>query len=492
MAKKVPLKINVVVNAVYQILTLLVPLITTPFVSRVLGPAAIGQYSLYFSIVSYFCLISTFGFNEFGTKAISENRDNPEQKTIIFFSILLSKLVLGTLVLGGFLLFVFLSSSDFNTLVCYLCLGLYILATIIDYTFYFQGEERFIGICVRNTLMRIFTLILIFVLIKSSDDLWIYCIILGLGQFLATLSMVFSFKKSSFVKIKIKDLSAFNYIKLAFPYFIPALSVSLFSYLNQVLLGAMGASDAENGFYGQAMKIIQVLSTLAGSISIIMFSRVSYLLKTNNFEEVKTKIDQTFSAFWILAFPLLFGLYAVSDVFVPLFLGPGYDRVIILTYILAPQIIFSPLNGLYGNLYFRPNNKIWIQTIIIFGASVINIILAVILIPNYESVGTSISKLVAEFIQLPFLVFLSRKFITLKSAFKTSIKPLISSSIMFICVFVTNLYLVEYISNEILFLLLLICEGAIIYLLMEIIMKDKLVIGTIAQVYRFVFKRRSV
>lgn len=489
MAVKKSLKINVIVNAIYQILTLLVPLLTTPFISRVLGPEAVGQYSLYFSIVSFFSLFAAFGFTEFGTKAIAENRDNPKEKSVIFFSIFLSKLILSILTISIFLTFVFLSSTNLNTIICYLCLGFYIVANIVDFTFYFQGEERFVGICVRNIIIRVISLVLIFSLIKSSEDLWIYCLILGLGQFLALFLMIFSFKKESLCKVKTSDLHILKYLKLSFPYFIPAVSVSLFLYFNQILLGALGISDIENGYYGQAIKIVQVLSTLAGSISIIMFSRISYLLQNNNLQEVRIKVKQTFSAFWILSIPLFFGIYGVSDLFIPIFLGPGYDKVALLIYVLAPQIIIVPLNALYGNIYYRPNNKIRIQTIVMFGASLLNIFLALILIPKLESLGASISKVIAEFIQFPFLLFYSRKSISIKDTFLSSVKPLISGISMFLCVFSSYWFCRGLQINNILFLFILIFEGAIIYLIIELLLKDELLINTLKQIFIF-FKNK--
>ncbi len=489
MNKNNSLKLNTIFNAIYQILALLVPLVTTPFVSRMLGPESIGQYSFYFSIVSYFTLIAAFGFNDLGTKEIAETRDDKIKKTNVFFSLLISKLLFGVLVIGVFLIYVFVASNDLNTFICYLCLGLYILATILDFTFFFQGEEKFIGICLRNIATRVFTLVLIFVLIKSSEDLRVYCLILGVGQLFASLIMCFGFRRNTFTKIILKDLHPLRYIKLAFPYFIPALSVSLFTYLNQVLLGAMNVSDAENGYYGMAVKIAQILSVLAGSISIIMFSRISYLIQKNNIEEVKHKIRQTFSAFWILSIPLFLGIYAVCDIFVPIFLGPGYDKVVILIYILAPQIVFGPLNGLYGYLYFRPYNKIWIQTAIIFASSIFNIVLAVILIPSYESIGTSIGKVCAEFVQLPFLIYFSRKFINAKETFKESIKPLISGSIMFVVVFLSDYLLGGIILNKIILLIILIFEGSLIYYIFEIVLKDYLVFNTTKQILNFVFSK---
>ena len=189
------IKINAIFNAVYQILSMLVPLITAPYISRVLGPDNNGIYSYYYSIVSYFVLVATFGFADYGTKVIAEVRDDREKRSKTFFSIMLNKLFLGVLTILAFFIFTFvLYSNDLYSLYIFLALSCFIFAAILDPTFYFQGQERFVSISLRNITVRIVTTIFIFVLVKDINDLLIYSLVMGLGQLGATLIMYFSFE----------------------------------------------------------------------------------------------------------------------------------------------------------------------------------------------------------------------------------------------------------------------------------------------------------
>ena len=476
------IKINAIFNGIYQILSMLVPMITAPYVSRVLGPDNNGIYSYFYSIVTYFVLIATFGFADYGIKAIAEVRDDKEKRSKTFFSIMINKLLLGALTIIAFFIFTFvLYSNDLNSLYIFLALSCFIFAAILDPTFYFQGQERFVSISLRNITVRIVTTIFIFVLVKDINDLLIYSLVMGLGQLAATLIMYFSFgrKELCFTKISFKEDILPN-IKNSFSYFLPALAVTLFYSLNQTLLGLFGYEDAESGYFGQAAKIIQILQLLAGSLSIISLSRMSYLFAKKDFNEIRNKVKKIFSAFWPCVLPLVFGISAISYIFVPAFLGDEYFKSIYCVLIMAPAILFSPLNTLIGNIYFRPMNKIGLQTLIIFGASVANIIVCCCLIPFTQSIGASIGRTVAEFIQLPFLIFFSYKFINYKDVFMPSIKPLISSVVMAVAVFLFIYFVNLNVWVEIVVAIII---GAALYYLLEMIFRDEFVVTTTKQVF---------
>ena len=338
--------------------------------------ASNGTFAFFNSIVSYFVIFVTFGFVDYGTKKVAENRDNLFLKTVNFASISICKIVLGFSFLALYLLLMVpIYIPDTNSLQIILIFSLYIISAALDPVFYFQGEEKFISICLRNMFLKIISTIFIFIFVKSANDLRIYTLILSLSQLASTIILFFGLRKRDFASIKFKDLQILDTFKKALPFFIPTLAVSLFTYLNQTMLGFLIDSEAESGYYSQALKIITLLSTFSSSIAIIMLSRISYLRSQNNITEVQQKIKRSFQSVFFISLPIIFGLCAVSNRFVPVFFGEGYDKCVFLIYILSPTIIFSPLNTLYGNIYYRPLNKIWIQTIAIFLASVLNIIL---------------------------------------------------------------------------------------------------------------------
>lgn len=476
------IKINAIFNALYQILSMLVPLVTAPYISRVLGPDNNGIYSYFSSIVTYFVLIATFGFADYGTKAIAEVRDDKEKRSKMFFSVMINKILLGFLTTVAFLVFTFtVYRNDNNYLYIFLALSGFIFAAILDPTFYFQGQERFVSISLRNIIVRILTTIFIFVLVKDIDDLFIYSLIMGSGQLVATLIMYFSFGKKElcFAKTNLRT-DILPVFKSSFSYFLPALAITLYYSLNQTLLGLFGYEDAESGYFGQASKIVQIIQTLAGSLSIISLSRISYLFAKKDFVEIQNKIRKIFSALWPCILPLAFGISAISFIFVPAFLGDEYYKSVYCVLIMAPIILLSPLNTLIENIYFKPMNKIGLQTIIIFISGAINIVVCCSLIPFTQSIGASIGRTIAEFVQLPLFIFFSYKFINYKEAFMLSIKPLISSIVMAVSVFLFIYFINLNVWVEIVVAVII---GAALYYLLEMIFRDEFVVTTTKQVF---------
>ena len=487
--KRHSLKVNAIFNALYQVLILIVPLITTPYISRVLGPDANGIYANFYSFVQYFVLVASFGFVDFGTKKIAESRDNPSELTKNFLLVSINKGIFGLSCLIIYIGTVFILFPN-NSLFA-LIFSFYIISVILDPVFYFNGQERFITICIRNIILKTVSTVLIFLLVKGPEDLSLYTLILALSQLFSILIMIPSIEFKKFVKVKItfKDLA--DNFKKSFSYFVPALAVSLFTFLNQSILGFFGKDDAESGYYAQTVKIIQVLTSLSASIGIIMLSRMSYLNSANNEEEAERKIKQSFQAFWVLSLPLTFGICAINSKFIPVFLGEGYERCILLTYVLSPTIIIGPLNGLYGSIYFRPKDKIRIHTLITLCAALINVVLSIVMVPFYGALGTTIGRLFAELLQLPFLVFFARKYIDIKIPFKTIIKPLISSSLMFIAVYLYNCYGFQLIDDVYINLFIMILMGVLIYGALEIALKDEIVYSNVKIIFSKIFRRKN-
>ena len=315
----------------------------------------------------------------------------------------------------------------------------------------------------------------------------IYALILSIGQVLASLIMFFSFKGSGLRFSKVRRNDFYFAFKGSFSYFLPSLAVTLFGSLNQTLLGAFGYEGEESGYYGQATKVIQILAMLVASINIIALSRISYLETKNDSEKINEQIRKIFEVFWIMSMPIFFGLMAICNVFIPAFLGEEYTKSSLCTLIMSASVVLSPLNGLIGSVYYRPKNKIYLQTLFIIIACILNIITCVVLIPSLQSIGSSIGKLVAEVTQLPLLIIFSWKYIDYKQICKPIFKPLISSIIMFVCVFLFVNYL-EFI-NTWLRIILGIGIGAFIYYLFEMLLKDKFVVENTKLIFNFLKKR---
>lgn len=432
-------KINIIFNAIYQILVFIVPLITTPYISTVFSTEIIGSYSYAYSIVIYFGLAAGFGFSIFGVSEIAKFRDNLTEKNKVFWSIFFAKSILGVLISIVYFLLCFgniFYSPEYsaNTLIIYLIFGIEVIANIFDITYLLQGEERFTTICLRNIAIKSLTAICIFLFIKTNNDYTLYVLIMSLSVFLTYFSLLISLPKS--VKKPVfclKDIGHM-YIK-AFPYFIPFISTTIFPIISKSLLGIIGENSIESGFYEQADKIINIIVTLIGSLNTIIMSRFSYLIAKSNNDEIARKIRKTFQLYSLLSFSCFFGLIAINNFFTLGFFGLGYDKTILLIYILAPKIFFSPLSNLLGAMYYVPYQKLSQRNIFIIVSLLLSILLNAVFIYYFGSIGAAIASSLVEGILFFLYIFGCFRKIDF-SVFKTEIiKCLLPASAMCLIIF---------------------------------------------------------
>ena len=464
-------KINVIFNSIYQILAILTPLITTPYISRIFDSDLIGKYSFLYSIVSYFTMFATYGFVDYGTKLIAENRNDTERKSKIFSCVFYSKLLFSTIVLFSYVVLLLIFTSDITSFYLLLTMSLYIFTILIDPLFYFQGNEEFVSISIRNIIIRLLSVILVFLLVKDSDDIILYSLILSAGNFLAVIIMLFSLKgKVKFVKISFKDLLLV--FKKSFPYFLPLLTNTLSMYGYQTILGMFG-SDSDSGLYAQATKFTSLIIGIISSLSVIVLSRISFLNKASQSIEFEKKTNQIARLFWLVSLPAFAGLMYCNQYLIPWFFGDGYIEVIPLIYIMGACVIFSSLNTLIINLYYRPFNKIKGQMNIIIFTTIFGIILALVLIYFYGAIGCAIATVMTDTIRSVLFIYNSRKNFCWKKFFKQGVIPLFSTLIM--CIFLlTFMLLSSYILqiSNFLNLVILVSIGLIVYFISLILFKE--------------------
>ena len=216
------IKVNAIFNSIYQILVLLAPLITTPYISRVLGVDAIGSYQYCYSIMNYFTLVAMFGFSDYGIKKIAELRDDKAKRSNAFWEIMFSKGLISLICLIVYFIITLILFSGTEMMI-FLVMSLFVISVLLDPTFYFQGRENFISICIRNIIVRLFTILMIFLVVHSPDDVVLYALVLAGSNFLSAIIMFFSFK-GSINKPNFKEMHVLEQFKKSFPFFIPALS----------------------------------------------------------------------------------------------------------------------------------------------------------------------------------------------------------------------------------------------------------------------------
>lgn len=464
------IKKNFVFNLFNQILNLLIPFITIPYISRVLSPSGVGLVSYSESIVAYFVLTATCGIGIYGQREISYVRDSLHLRSIVFWNVTSLKLLLSVAVLIIFLAFAYFQEQQ----LLYFILSINIIAVIFDITWFFQGMEQFGKILVRNLIIKIFNTVSIFAFVKEQSDIYIYVFILSTFILLSNLSL-WPYLKTYLCKIQIKDLHPLSNFSTVFSLFLPTIAVQIYTVLDKTMIGLITQDLQENGYYEFSQKISKISLTIITALAVVMFSRISFYFSKQDLVKLKYYIYKSYRFAWFLGIPLCLGLIGISDNFIPWFLGVGYEKVSLLLKISSFLILAIGMSNVTGIQYLVSINKQNLLTISIVVGACVNFLLNIFLIKNYASVGASVASVLAEVVVTLVQFYLVRDQISFTKVMKLSSTYLIAGMVMLLIISFTNNYLTPSIINTV----ILVISGAIIYFASLIIMKDQFVMDYI-------------
>ena len=300
------IKKNYIYNVFYQVLLVIIPLITIPYLSRVLGADGIGTVSFAESIVSYFVLFANLGINIYGQREISYAQDDKSRRSIAFYNVLITKLItaLTALIIYSICYFTMLH----NTI--YLILAVQIISVIFDITWFFQGIEEFDKIVIRNTIIKLLNIVFIYTFVKGQDSVIIYCISVVLFPLLGFLSL-WSNLSAYIDRIDLSKINVANVLKVSLTLFLPTIAIQVYTVLDKTMIGIITKDALENGYYEQSIKISRSLLMLITALSTVVIPRVGYYYDKNDHDMVKDILYRNTSK---LLFYIEFLTYFVNEI----------------------------------------------------------------------------------------------------------------------------------------------------------------------------------
>ncbi|MDD4110438.1 MAG: oligosaccharide flippase family protein [Clostridia bacterium] len=468
-AKRASTKMNYIYSLLYQVTAIFVPLITTPYLSRVLMAEGIGSYGYTYSIVAIFTLLGLFGFNIYGQREIAKNSENIFEKSKVFLEIMIAKLIVSLISIIVFLILVFLEVFGKAYTILFICFLPSILSTIIDSTFLLKGDEQFRIIALRDFIIKIIGIICVFVFVRSKNDIWIYALCHSIIAFSSIASLLFYIPKK-IIRIPLKKINFSKHFAPAFRLFIPAISALVFVYLGKALIQWITNDTSEVGYYEQAEKLITMLFGIITTLSAVMIPRNSAIAKKGNIRDLHNNIEKVMKFSFFITFPMMFGILSISKIFCPVFFGPGFDKTSILFSILSPMLVLMSISNILGMQYLVPINKEKIYSKFIFLIAMFNILVSSILIYFFSSIGAVLGALLAEFLGVLLFSLYCRKEINTMKILLNSWKVILSSAIMFIIV----LFTANIAKQNAFTVLLLAIEGISVYCFFLFLLKDEM------------------
>lgn len=381
---------NVVYQAVYQLLQVILPIITVPVVSGALGPKGLGIYNFTTSITNYFVLFAGLGLSNYGVREIARCRDNRDRMSHKFFELEgMSILVSIGIFMVYFILLIFLKYREFYLIEVFL-----VIAAVLDISWFYIGIEEFGKVSLANIIIKITSFLLIVFLIHDYSDTKLYVFIQSISTFMSQgILWLFLKGKIKFVRVKIIDM-----IKQIIPathYFISKIAISLYTSLNKTLLGILGTMTAV-GYFSNAVTLCSMLVTVMTSIDEALLPRMSNLVGHGD-EKTAIKIMEkaVHLSMWI-TFPAMFGLIAVSNKLVGWFYGDKFEILKILLPIVSPLMVIMPLGISIARQYLVPKGNIREYNISVIAAGLISIFINVVTIPRFGVYGAVLATLISE------------------------------------------------------------------------------------------------
>lgn len=426
--KKDPLKLNILYSTAYQVLVLIIPLITAPYVSRVLGATNLGVYSYTQAFANYFVLFAMLGVANYGNRSIAQVRDNPKLLSKTFWEIYSFQICVTIAVSVIYLGYCFIAVSQ-NRMI-YLLQFLYVVSAGFDINWFFFGIEKFKLTVTRNSIIKIANAVLIFVLVKERSDLPIYTLVMSLGTLVSVVVLFpFLIKYISFEKIEIKNV--IKHIKPNLILFIPVIAISLYNIMDKLMLGYLSTAD-EVAFYSNAEKIAQLPNSVIMAVGNVLMPRMSNLIAIGNKEKSSELFDKSMTFMIVSSVLLAFGMASVSNVFAPWFYGKEFAKCGIYILWLCPTIIFKSIAGSVRTQLIIPMERDKVYIFSVSAGAIVNLIANYFFIPVYQGLGAVLGTVLAEAVVCFIQIFMTRDVVKYGKYIKYTLISCIFGEIMYI------------------------------------------------------------
>lgn len=455
--KKASITRNFMYQMIYEVLVLILPFVTSPYIARVLGAESVGIYSYTSSIAYYFILFAMLGIKNYGNRAIAQVRDNYLQLSKAFCNIFSIHAIFSTF-FG--VLFCFYAFFIDKTYTLYSTIQIiYVFSAFFDISWFYFGIEKFKLTVTRNTIIKVLNVISIFVFVRDSDDLWKYCLIMSLGSFLSQISLWFFIKKE-ICFIRPTWLEMKKHIKPLFVLFIPAIAVSLYKYMDKIMLGTI-STKLQLGFYENAEKAINIPITIISAFGTVMLPKMSNLSAKGLTTETNRYLKLSMEYVMFLAFGLAFGIAGVAKVFAPVFWGEEFADCGLLIMCLAITIPYIAFANILRTQYLIPREKDNIYIVSVFSGAVVNLVINFLLVPHLGALGAVIGTIIAESTVCIIQTISVKGELPIKTYLKPCIYFILTGTLMLVIVYQIG----NVMTTNVITLIVQLLIGSILYLL---------------------------
>ena len=395
MKKQKSITINFIMNVVLSMSAFIFPLITFPYVSRVLMPTGTGLVSFANSIIAYFALFAQLGIPTYGIRACAKVRDDKEKLSKVVQELLIINSIISVLVYIVFFASLMIVPKMRNNKTLFIVMSATILFNVIGIEWMYKALEQYTYIAIRSIIFKFIALILMFLLVRSKNDYVWYGVI---TIFAASASNILNFFNAH-KYISLKPIGNYNFkqhLKAITIFFAMSCATTIYTNLDSAMIGFI-KGVTENGYYSAAVKIKTVLVSVVTSLGTVLLPRASYYIENGLNDEFKRISNKAINFVFVIAVPMMiyFIIFAPESIF--FLAGDAYSKSILPMQIIMPTLLFIGLTNIMGLQMLVPMGKEkYVMSSEIVGA-VVDLILNASLIPIFGASGAAIGTVVAEF-----------------------------------------------------------------------------------------------
>lgn len=473
-------KVNYILNLINTGTQMLFPLITFPYVCRVIEADGIGQINFFQSIISYISLFTCLGIPMYAIREIARDRSDVVQMNRTAMEILLLHSML-TLVGYAIVAILCLTVPQIQVNIpLFLILSLTIFFTAIGCEWFYQGIEDFKYITIRGLIIKTVSVVLLFIFVKSKTDLLYYGCYTVFGVLGGNIFNLFRLRKYIHREnIIFSELHIKRHIKPVLKVFSFSVVTSIYLQLNTVLLGFLKNALAV-GYFAAATKVMQMLLTMSACLGSVMMPRASHLIAENREDEFNRLIQKSYDFTLAIALPMTIGLIFCAPSLITALCGVKFEHSILPSQIIAPIILMVAISNVFGIQVLFPKGKINVVTLCCGIGAVADLILNLCLIPFFSYIGTSIAYLGAEVATTVSMYFIGRKYIPIIYFKKSHLTYALGCIVMALALYGISLLQLPTLT----ILLLQGCSGVLAYFIILCIRKDEMLVQILSKIKR--------
>lgn len=432
------MRVNVLLNMLYTLMNTIFPLITYPYVSRVLNPLGIGKVNFFLQIASYCIMFASLGIWTYGVRAVAETRDSEVDLSKTVRELLNINIILTIIVLLVYLIMSFFISQFKSNIILILINGLAIATNPFSLDWLYSGLEQYDYITKRDFFFKIVSIICIFAFVKTQSNYYVYALILTGANVGST---VFNFSYAlKIIDFKSKiNLNYHKHLKPMITLFASGLAVSVYFSLDTIMLGFI-RGNREVGLYTTATKVEAALLAVVNAISVALLPRLSAYVQQKRYREFNIVLKQSISVISIITLSLCFFFIIAAKQCILILGGNSFLGATLSMQLLMPILVISGFSNITGNQILIPKGKDMCFTIAVSVGAVMDIIINFMVMKRFGATGASFATLIAEITQMSIQLFYARKDVFKNSDYLSIMKAIFSVIISSIVLLITKSY----------------------------------------------------